>query len=346
MFKKLFLTLVVSIFAVNSSAANEQTALCWEKICAGMTLEEAKKRLKSKGYDYHSNWFARFKGRIANNIMPIGGFADFEKYEERVSANNEMVTVKIDVIRFPSGRRRIMRLYATEKIDGHSAMQFAEAIADVERKWGPPDDVSWDEEYPRYKTVTWNGTWYDDFGGVGNWRRTSYVSDLLNGSYPTKEEDQQSALSGQVVLIEHKFNSMEIAYAVETALSGGREGWIVDNQNNCRVWNSYPREDEHVTWDGECSEGSAEGYGKLSWFSRGVEYETVEGSFRDGRISGEAFVKTNDGRLFEGVFQDNRPNGFGALTQRDKTYSGIWRDGCLIQDWRRLTFYAHIDMCD
>ena len=104
-----------------------------------MTLDEAKKRLKTKGYEYHSNWFANFKERIVNKIMPIGGFADFEKYLERVSANNGMVTVEIDVIRFPSGRRRIVGLYATEKLDGHNNMQFAESIAEVERKWGPPD---------------------------------------------------------------------------------------------------------------------------------------------------------------------------------------------------------------
>lgn len=346
MSKMLVLTLVLSVFAVSSSAANEQNALCWEKICAGMTLDEAKKRLKTQGYEYHSNWFANFKERIVSKIIPIGGFSEFEQYRERVSANSGMVTVEIDVFRFPSGRRRIVSLYATEKIDGHSAVQLAEAISEVERKWGPPDDVSWDEVYPRYKTVIWNGTWYDDLGGSRNWRRASYVSDLLNGSYPTKEEDQQSALSGKVTLIEHKFNSMDVAFAVETALAGESAGWILDKRKNCRVWNNYPRDDEHVTWDGQCSEGKAEGYGRLSWFSRGVEYETVEGNFHDGRINGEAFVKVDDGHFFEGEFKDNRPNGFGTFTQGDKTYSGIWRDGCLMQNWRRLTFYAHIDMCD
>ena len=52
--------------------------------------------------------------------------------------------------------------------------------------------------------------------------------------------------------------------------------------NDCHIYNPHPELYVSVVWTGACSNGYAEGNGKVSWFIDGNHQSTVEGIFHEG----------------------------------------------------------------
>lgn len=56
----------------------------------------------------------------------------------------------------------------------------------------------------------------------------------------------------------------------------------------CYLWNPFPQDDETVTWDGECSNGLAQGTGRTTWYEQHEVAEMWEGRREDGKGDGWA----------------------------------------------------------
>ena len=54
----------------------------------------------------------------------------------------------------------------------------------------------------------------------------------------------------------------------------------------CYLWNPAPQDNETVTWSGGCSNGLAQGNGRVSWFQNDELSQIVEGRLQDGRRHG------------------------------------------------------------
>ncbi len=54
----------------------------------------------------------------------------------------------------------------------------------------------------------------------------------------------------------------------------------------CYLWNPAPQDNETVTWSGGCSNGLAQGNGRVSWFQNDEPSQIVEGRLQDGRRHG------------------------------------------------------------
>ncbi len=306
-----------------------------------MTLAEVKTRLHDMGYEYDAKWLERFRQRL--NPIPWGGAFGFDVYVEHVSAGSAHTQVELSVVRFPSGRRRVLSVTATMKPKPGDLVSLSQAITGLEQKFGPAERIMWNEAYPRQDNVTWNGAWQVHGKGIGNWLTIDLVTDIPKG--PGDVSPDAEVLAAKVVVVRHSFSSMLVGRHAETAWSGEHAGWIADASNGCRVWNNFPRDGDRITWNGPCEGKKAEGVGTLKWYSNGHSYETVDGTFRDGRISGFATVTLRDGRHFKGEFRDNRPNGPGTLSDNGMTFQGDWSDGCLRQNGHSVAFYTHRDLC-
>ena len=69
----------------------------------------------------------------------------------------------------------------------------------------------------------------------------------------------------------------------------------------------------HLVYDGDWTNGSFQGYGKL--YSNNTKYE---GSFTDGKKNGKAILwDFTDSTKYEGDFKNNRKEGFGKMTYND-----------------------------
>ncbi len=127
--------------------------------------------------------------------------------------------------------------------------------------------------------------------------------------------------------------------------------WIADAKTSCQVWDPNPQLDEAVTWSGACSNGYADGSGKVQWLKDNKLIETDEGEWRGGRQAGKGMqdwpighyegeladgLPNGEGVLtfqkfrYEGEFRDGKPNGIGSLIEGSETVPGTWRDGCLL----------------
>lgn len=133
-----------------------------------------------------------------------------------------------------------------------------------------------------------------------------------------------------------------------TAQQQESPSWLADPNTGCRVWDNYPAPDDRAEWSGPCVSGYAEGKGTLKWFSKGVNYEIDTGQFLRGKLQGHG---TSDifasAEHFEGEFSDNRPNGFGTLTNKKsaETISGNWANGCFNDGTRKAHFWQDAAVC-
>lgn len=132
------------------------------------------------------------------------------------------------------------------------------------------------------------------------------------------------------------------------------QGTWFKTTDGCIVWNSKPRPNETVVWNGPCIYNKASGYGVLIWrrvkdgkvlISRyegrmkngkrhgqgvyvGSNGSHYEGGFRNGKRHGRGLYVDAAGNRYEGEVKEGKPNGFGALKYADgNRYEGEWLNG-------------------
>lgn len=140
--------------------------------------------------------------------------------------------------------------------------------------------------------------------------------------------------------------------------------WVAD-EFGCQVWDPNPQLEETVAWSGGCSNGHADGLGKVQWLKDNKLIETDEGEWRDGRQAGKGVQNWPIGRYegeladglpngqgvltfqrfrYEGQFRDGKPNGIGSLIEGSETVQGTWKDGCL-QGQRKASIGIPLSAC-
>jgi hypothetical protein len=94
------------------------------------------------------------------------------------------------------------------------------------------------------------------------------------------------------------FISIASSFSGETNTFFSALGKFVTCSNtNCLVWNSYPKENETVTWTGGIKDGKAHGKGAVQWFTNGVPSTAFEGELKDGLSDGHGISKSKLGSV-------------------------------------------------
>ena len=119
-----------------------------------------------------------------------------------------------------------------------------------------------------------------------------------------------------------------MVFLLPIAAVGGDADWIVDAKSGCAAWNPSPSSNETITWSGACANGRANGSGVLHWFKRGKPSGRIQGSFRDGRLSGPGIAEFASGNTYRGEFRDSKIYGRGVFSfANGDRYEGELQDG-------------------
>lgn len=349
--RKIFCALTILTAACTASEERrpvDEEGLCWQNICAGQTLSETTTRLRDDGFAVHKRPIGRFIERITPSI---GGVWTFEGHLERVWAKKGETRVDMQLVRFPSGRLRLESLTAVTMPEELSGETLSQAVARVSDRLGPPDRINWETSFPLKlngkETAAWAGFWEYPDGGAGDWVSIDFLVParvVMSDSSVVAPPDAENLM---IVGTRYQFNALNlVGLAANRAWEAKKPGWTADQVTGCKVWNNFPRDNDQVRWSGQCQAGLAEGQGTLEWSEYGRVYETIEGTFKEGKIDGRAVTKIVGGRTtFQGTFRANRPNGSGVLTRGGKKYSGEWNDGCLEIGGHSVAFYTNHDSC-
>ena len=107
----------------------------------------------------------------------------------------------------------------------------------------------------------------------------------------------------------------------------GTDQWISDSKG-CKVWVPNPRPNASVTWSGTCPKGFAEGQGAVEFYIDGRPAASSTGTFREGKLHGQAVTVAMNGTRYEGSFVNGRREGKGVLTSTTgHRYEGQFLDG-------------------
>ena len=71
--------------------------------------------------------------------------------------------------------------------------------------------------------------------------------------------------------------------------------WMeIADRPGCYLWNPSPQDDETVTWNGECSDGLAQGLGRTTWYENHEFNQVWESRRVEGKANGWAFGRGLD----------------------------------------------------
>jgi len=113
----------------------------------------------------------------------------------------------------------------------------------------------------------------------------------------------------------------------------GEAGYLVAQNNKCKVWDAEPQEAETVIWNGQCLDGVATGIGEaeFSFISNGQQRkQRLQGTFIDGAM-GDGTVKIIDmlGWSYTGAYKNGKMDRFGEFKFQDgkTSYQGLFVNG-------------------
>lgn len=107
--------------------------------------------------------------------------------------------------------------------------------------------------------------------------------------------------------------------------------FIKDKLKGCLIWvASYnPSDSLTISWDGNCKDMKADGYGTMKWYIKNIEVAKYIGNVQKGNQNGDGKFIFPNGMIQQGHFVDGNLNGYGKITYPDKTkkIEGNFHDG-------------------
>lgn len=102
-----------------------------------------------------------------------------------------------------------------------------------------------------------------------------------------------------------------------------KDEWVACNPQGCKLLDPYFSEGVTITWDGDCVNGKANGYGKLLKYKHSEYESSYEGEFKNGIREGKGKFTHKDGSVKEGPFVNGQLTGKGTMFSQDgQKYAG------------------------
>ncbi|WP_445711924.1 hypothetical protein [Flavobacterium sp.] len=131
------------------------------------------------------------------------------------------------------------------------------------------------------------------------------------------------------------FSLLTLTITISFAQNNGQ--FIKEAKTACQIWSENYSPKDSITWEGDCKDNYAEGFGKLTWFinqkidatyvgfmkkgnpnGKGKyiinNYGILKGNFKNGQLDGQGEIDYTDGRKLKGNFVN------GDLLDLDKPY--------------------------
>ncbi len=106
------------------------------------------------------------------------------------------------------------------------------------------------------------------------------------------------------------------------------ENYITSSNNNCKIHNPAPNDNESVTWSGNCKDGYADGDGVTTWYVDNKVFEIDTGNNIKGKLNGFVTMEVKGDFIYKGEVVDDDFQGVGTMTwENGSSYSGNWHNG-------------------
>lgn len=122
--------------------------------------------------------------------------------------------------------------------------------------------------------------------------------------------------------------------------------WLLDTQAGCRIGDWHPNTEDRAIWNGACPAGSKQGRGAVQWYEHGHAIDRFEGTFRNGQREGFGRYAWTPAVIYEGLYANDLPNGFGTVTLLGESLSGTWKNGCLAAQGRVVAIGVARSACE
>lgn len=104
--------------------------------------------------------------------------------------------------------------------------------------------------------------------------------------------------------------------------------WIECNAKNCKVFKMYAFKSDSLVWEGNCVDGKAQGFGKMTTYSDGKFKSVFEGSFSEGIEQGFGRIVYSDSVIRIGNFINGQLSGTGSsISESGDKYEGNFING-------------------
>ena len=90
-----------------------------------------------------------------------------------------------------------------------------------------------------------------------------------------------------------------------------KDEWIIVNQQGCKVLDPYFSDGVTMKWDGPCTNGKANGIGKLLKYKDGEYESTYEGEYKNGIREGKGKFSHITGSILDCQFVNGQAIGYG-----------------------------------
>jgi len=107
------------------------------------------------------------------------------------------------------------------------------------------------------------------------------------------------------------------------------EEWLSDKDSGCQVWGDHAKYKSY-RWEGECTNGKANGRGIFHEYVDGKEFTRREGEYRDGKMNGKGtYINLKRNFRYDGEWKDDKFHGKGTTTDANGGgyFVGEFRDG-------------------
>ena len=136
-------------------------------------------------------------------------------------------------------------------------------------------------------------------------------------------------------------NSLEISWTRPC----DENDWVLDT-GGCRIGDWHPATEDRAIWNGACPGGSKQDRGVVQWYEHGHAIDRFEGTFRNGNREGFGRYAWTPAVIYEGLYANDLPNGFGTVTVLGESVSGTWKNGCLAEQGRVVAIGVERSSCE
>jgi hypothetical protein len=123
------------------------------------------------------------------------------------------------------------------------------------------------------------------------------------------------------------------------------DDWVLDTEVGCRMADWHPDLKDRAVWSGACPAGSKHGQGIVQWYEHGKAIDRFEGTFRNGKREGFGRYAWAPRVSYEGHYANDVPHGVGTAMLLGESFSGTWKNGCLMKKGRVVAIGVERSSC-
>ncbi len=122
-----------------------------------------------------------------------------------------------------------------------------------------------------------------------------------------------------------------LTFIATNALAQNNGQFVRDVKTGCQIWSDNYSANDSITWEGNCKDNYADGFGTLTWFQNQKPVATYVGAMKRGNPNGKGKYIINDFGILQGNFLNGQLDGQGVAEYFNfgQKQTGTFKNGIL-----------------